>query len=292
MNIRDAIRERNFVYEKWHGLAERYSEINGEPLHVAQHYLSRTLGAPLYHSSSQIDNLLRASSASLPQTTIAREILPTNDGLWLFTEPWRTIPREYQRLPGDSILFPGEPDPLLAEVMVCGFAWVSYTDAICLSILSKYGNDPAFLPECHISWQFDSTLEEAEATAFAKDANAAIPSRQIMRLLLTSCLFVKQRILELARNRPDRAQRKWAAKIELPDSDCRIVQLRQKQYERKDGESEERDWSCHWLVKGHWRAQYHPSTGIHEPLWILPHLKGDFEKPFKPPTETAFAVTR
>lgn len=29
-----------------------------------------------------------------------------------------------------------------------------------------------------------------------------------------------------------------------------------------------------------------------EPRWIMPYVKGNLDKPFKPPTETHFAVVR
>ena len=35
-----------------------------------------------------------------------------------------------------------------------------------------------------------------------------------------------------------------------------------------------------WLVRGHIRNQYYPSTGMHETIWIDPHIKGPEDMPF------------
>ena len=53
------------------------------------------------------------------------------------------------------------------------------------------------------------------------------------------------------------------------------------------------DWSCRWLVRGHWRQQ--PCGAGHaerRPTWILPHLKGPERKPLKAPGAMVFAVVR
>ena len=52
------------------------------------------------------------------------------------------------------------------------------------------------------------------------------------------------------------------------------------------------EWSCYWLVQCHWRRQWHPSVGEHPPMYIDPHLKGDFEKPFRQPRQKLYVVAR
>lgn len=67
----------------------------------------------------------------------------------------------------------------------------------------------------------------------------------------------------------------------------RIVTLRKAvndhRSESEGGTHEKRDWSCHWMVRGHWRKQYLPSTGTHRPTWISPFVKGDTSKPYHAP---------
>lgn len=42
------------------------------------------------------------------------------------------------------------------------------------------------------------------------------------------------------------------------------------------------EWSHKWLVCGHHRNQYYPSTQEHKLVWISPYVKGPEDKPLKP----------
>lgn len=46
-----------------------------------------------------------------------------------------------------------------------------------------------------------------------------------------------------------------------------------------DGDS--REYTCRWMVRGHWRQQWYPSRDLHRPIWINPHIKGPEDKPLK-----------
>jgi hypothetical protein len=59
-----------------------------------------------------------------------------------------------------------------------------------------------------------------------------------------------------------------------------------------DAQGTKIDWSCQWLVQGHWRNQYHPSDQSHKPMFIQSYVKGPEDKPFKAPKERIFAAVR
>jgi hypothetical protein len=42
------------------------------------------------------------------------------------------------------------------------------------------------------------------------------------------------------------------------------------------------EWSHQWLVCGHHRNQYYPSTQEHKLIWVSPYIKGPEDKPLKP----------
>ena len=73
-----------------------------------------------------------------------------------------------------------------------------------------------------------------------------------------------------------------------------IVYLRRREQHPtlRDGSSNPVDWSCQWLVQGHWRNQYHPSDQSHKPMFIQSYVKGPEDKPFKTPRERIFAAVR
>ena len=63
----------------------------------------------------------------------------------------------------------------------------------------------------------------------------------------------------------------------------RLLRLRRagKAQGTSDDERAARDYTCRWMVKGHWRQQWYPSRGLHRPIWINPHVKGPDGKPLK-----------
>jgi hypothetical protein len=78
---------------------------------------------------------------------------------------------------------------------------------------------------------------------------------------------------------------------ELPD--IRTIILRRKEAKAKADTDNNIDWSCRWLVGGHWRNQWFPSTEEHKPVYIVPYVKGPDDKPFREnKAERIFVVAR
>jgi hypothetical protein len=73
----------------------------------------------------------------------------------------------------------------------------------------------------------------------------------------------------------------------------RFVMLRRRQGTQHTEGKERADfeYSCQWIVGGHWQNQWYPSKGIHQPVWISPYRKGPEDKPFKG-GERVFLVKR
>lgn len=120
--------------------------------------------------------------------------------------------------------------------------------------------------------------------------------RFVTKLFASLMLFSQQHLLTAAPERPDRAsRRRLQAQGWTHDPLIRVVKLRAREHVAQgvgEGESAAVDWSCRWVVRGHWRAQFFPSTQEHRPIWIMPHIKGPEDKPLKPPGATVFAVVR
>jgi hypothetical protein len=89
--------------------------------------------------------------------------------------------------------------------------------------------------------------------------------------------------------RPSRRQREREDRT-VPD--VSVVRLRRLERAGPAPSAEAAEWSCQWLVQGHWRRQWDPSVGEHPPMYIDPHLKGDFEKPFRQPRQKLYVVAR
>lgn len=113
-------------------------------------------------------------------------------------------------------------------------------------------------------------------------------------VLLAFFAFVGQRIFTTSQKLISNRQARKRAEKKLQHIPLvHVVELRRREYQQRD-ESHDTpvEWSCQWLVRGHWRQQFFPSTGEHRPLWISPHIKGPNDKPLKAPTITAYEVVR
>jgi hypothetical protein len=111
--------------------------------------------------------------------------------------------------------------------------------------------------------------------------------------LLALANFMNQPFVDLRKHEPPRPERRRLQKAGKHWPDVRHIILRrsltQQEQHRGDGQI---DYSCHFLVQGHWRNQWYPSKQTHQPKRIEPYLKGDLEKPFKPPSKTIYSVER
>lgn len=89
----------------------------------------------------------------------------------------------------------------------------------------------------------------------------------------------------------DRAARKAAGRVGFDARDVTVVRLRRRKGEREPlgGTA---DYSCRFLVSGHWRNQWCPSVGHHRQTWIAPYVKGPDDKPFRPTRGRAFVFHR
>ena len=117
-------------------------------------------------------------------------------------------------------------------------------------------------------------LSESAAQASAEK------SLEMGRLCCTLWLLLQQRVAVRQRAWPDRTERRRWERSGRPIPEVTIVELRKPIHDNAgDGTSGFVDWSHRWMVDGHWRNQYHPSTGEHVPTWIAPYLKGPEDKP-------------
>lgn len=117
---------------------------------------------------------------------------------------------------------------------------------------------------------------------------------RIGRLVTAMFLWMNQRLLVTAHEQAERHARKRAAAIspEIASRGIHVIQLRRTEARGGAAGDGPVEWSCQWIVCGHWRRQFHPSTGERAPMWIVPHVKGPADKPLKTPRPTVFAVVR
>lgn len=159
------------------------------------------------------------------------------------------------------------------------FAWGIISDGIVVHYSRRALDNP------HEEDIFDNTWYYA-VTQKAED------ELRFWQLLYSFFAFVRQRILTFSHERADRASRRRSGIPPEHQPLIRVIQLRAPKHNSQSSDHETHDWSCRWMVRGHWRNQPYPKDHAVRPKWIAPYVKGPDEAPLKPPRATVFAVIR
>jgi hypothetical protein len=139
-----------------------------------------------------------------------------------------------------------------------------------------YPEEMATFPRLRI-WP---TLWEGDAIPFAYAERMAM-------LEFLKLPFVQQERSGISRQVRRQYERKGAG-----CADVRTITLRRVFEETSSPkEATTREWSCQWMVRGHWRKRAE-RYGPGEPIYVNPYAKGPDGKPFKTNKETVFMVKR
>lgn len=238
-----------------------------------------------YYWNGEMCEFLTLVSEEMPRWTLRREALPTDFGFCWFSTPL-ALPLEAA----------GEAATLTA------FSWGLWTseglDARQNLIVSAYAQANrrdgrnVVTPFMSFGWQPGTSMDVDDLDVGPSTARMDRANKRVFRYVAAALALIEQRILVTSSERPERSARRRLEKdrkVKIPD--ILVVRLRRSSQDRV-GPSEPVEWSCRWLVRGHWRQQYYPSTGEYKPIFIFPHVKGPDDKPFRTPAERVFAMVR
>jgi hypothetical protein len=112
--------------------------------------------------------------------------------------------------------------------------------------------------------------------------------------LLASMFFLDSEWIGEERETLPRHERRKYERERQPVPEVKTVVLRRSAREGSahsagDGS---REYSCQWIVSGHWRKQYYPSKGEYAPKYIAPYPKGPVDKPLRTPRPTVYVAKR
>jgi hypothetical protein len=261
------------------------------------------LGDPFYWSS-EMCSFLEIAAENMPNWTLTFDQMPTDNGfLWferpLNLEPWRDdwiapltalswirirnivvdpAPKESHFVLMDNT----EPESLYPSTFYVTF------------YVADERLNPSGIPVTHIPWHCGEDLEFIAARA----ANADPPDKlnrltMKLRYFAASWALISQTVLATDRKVADRPTRRRAARMIDDVPLVRVIRLRRTAHPKHGSQPvENREYSCQWVVSGHWRQQWYRSRQVHQPKWIAPYVKGDPSKPLKPPRARVFAVVR
>jgi len=116
------------------------------------------------------------------------------------------------------------------------------------------------------------------------DTEKPRPFTNSFRLMLAMFELMTQRVTTTARRPAAKTTRKRAAREGMASGEVTVVTLRRHSVPDPDRERESRevDWSCRWVVDGHWhRYRVGPGRAGVRRMWVDDYVKGPDDKPLK-----------
>jgi len=271
-------RERGELYDAT--AEERYRETTDDIIAM----LSR---AQAFAWSGESARAVRLASRTLPgDMTWEPEMLLASEGWWWFDDhPFADLTAlAYRRSPKDGSLnltmfgTDVEPDGRVPLALATIY-WPARESLTALVTREETGERRLAGIDAH--GRISETSATFDGVAF------------MARFFLAASLWLHQRIVVMSSGAIERHRRKQLAREYQapPPSDVKVIRLRRVESgPRLATDATTVDWSCRWIVNGHWRNQ--PYKDRRELIFISPYLKGPDEKPLRIPTHTVYQVDR
>lgn len=257
------------------------------------------LNGDTYYWSPQILDLLKPAIKSLPDTwALMRQHMPSASGFFYLGKEWDMGIKALA-----WSVFDAEEKALAGQGGLVAFPVSNeMIDFNGLSLIAFMQNPDTRITmplPCRSTMFVGESLQQwkLNAVRYAVDINADIKEIEsdymAIRLFATMLAFIHQRILisfPQDASRPSRRRAEQAGRTAA--NSVNVIRLRA--ISRRSGnvsDEEIVDWTCRWIVRGHWREQWYPSLDRHQPVFINPYIKGPDDKPLKD-TSRLFAVVR
>jgi hypothetical protein len=260
--------------------------------------------AELYFVTAEMTTLAVAAGESLPDFHLEPEDVPARHGFIVFAVP---IGSYINTDGGLSIRFPivavswGPVDPAMFPHWRRGGVWFTYYSPTDLAGLERQMRQLAGRPirpaerarlrqmrgplmwdnEAALGYGGDEKANYKPGDSHHGDPGRAAPWPQTLRAAWL--LMNQSNNAEAEQLHRSRASVRRDEHDGLNPGAVRLIHLRRatKAQGAPHDEKAAREYTCRWMVRGHWRQQWYPSRQVHRPVWITPHLKGPEDKPIR-----------
>lgn len=143
--------------------------------------------------------------------------------------------------------------------------------------------------------RLDQVYQDIPTDGDADERFRARRAYEVTRFVIAACAWLRQRVVSIGLGHIERHTRRRLERehnVPIP-STVKVIELRRyetQSHEPRPEDSEPVEWSCRWIVNGHWRNQ--PYKDERKLIYILPFVKGPADKPLRVPTHTVYQVDR
>ena len=240
--------------------------------------------AETYYWSPPICDVIAHTAATIPDWTLLPELLPSPAGWFYFARP----------LP-----FPSREN---TSVRISAISWARHEECVFFIVWWRLDDMGKFrvcgLPMGAHPWGWRRSAEQCRQLSAldydSPDDTGLRNGRDELNIIATCMAFLNQRILITPQQRAERhAVKRLERDGWTHEPLIRVVELRRKASQSRPSDDPKTvEWSHQWVVSGHWRQQWYASLQRHQPIWIMPFVKGPEDRPLKAPRSKVFAVVR
>ena len=183
------------------------------------------------------------------------------------------------------------------DVKIHSFSWVCHSDDILVLVyedrFSKlYGFGRMLV-------RYDQTLNEIvndpydpQDTWGDVDDRTAEDIKQYIKFIWSLFPFMQQKMIYQDKETVPRSFRKMYHRGQRQAPFVTTITLRRKEYCSKSTSDNSIDYTCRWIVQGHWRHQWYKQSKNHKLIWIDSFVKGPNDKPLLIKNKPVFVVSR
>jgi hypothetical protein len=230
----------------------------------------RLTEADLYFISSEMTELAVSAGSSLPDFNIEPEDMPSRNGFMVFGSPLSVDIRAPFFKPGRT-----------AGISAITWSVMPHGQALWLSFYAARPDVMAALPADmardlvagqRMIYMF-GTEAACELRMGDREVTTAPHVDLALRAMRSSWLLMQQPLANCSAIDPNRASQKRLRRAGHEPAPVRVIELRRSKNSGGSGDGD-REYHHQWIVRGHWRQQWHPKRQLHRPVWIAPHIKG------------------
>ncbi|MGJ5831382.1 hypothetical protein [Streptomyces ossamyceticus] len=253
-----------------------------EGTQLAQAEAARLTEAELFWVAPEMTELTVAAARSMPTWSLEPEDLPAPCGLIYFDG----LPTARPEFPTTAMAWGPCPPEMATDALKNSGLWLScYVARDWIEGRDELDLSHMRIPLGPLVYDGESIAaygeREAGDIAFMSDAGQIVEVDDqtfinrcsSLVVLKAASLLMRQELAETKAIEVDRAARKRLHRAGHEPAPTRVIELRRPKTTGGSGDSD-REYHHQWIVRGHWRQQWHPKRQVHRPVWIAPHIKG------------------
>lgn len=236
--------------------------------------IDRLTDAELYFVSEAMTGLAVAAAKSMPPFQVAPEDLPSPNGLVIFEKPI-AIDRNTRGGHGEEMHIQGASWNLHVVPKWGPILWFSFYVDLHPTLDAEAKAGVITVAEAARQKGFQPRYSYTMDAAYRIGATVVEDSvlHSWGRVILAAWLLMSQTLADVSQAEAPRAVARRLRRAGHEPATVRVIELRRPKSGGGSGESD-REYHHQWIVRGHWRQQWHPKRQVHRPVWIAPHIKG------------------